>query len=313
MIKVASSPAQDLRIALHINLLATASWESLPNPASTCPTIIRPIATATAPKMQLSSASSLADFTARLSSSGPTGAADARAAIASAVSSSAKTLDLSQMSLTSADLTTLLLPHTLPHVTTLNLFLNDITHLPGGLGASLPSLARLLVGANPLASLADDALECMPHLAELDVGFSEALAALPPSIGSCRALRVLHAGNGRVAALPDALVACAALEEIHAYGNCLAALPEGIGRLARLRVLSVGRNQIRELPESIGECAMLEEVHVYENALARFPKSVVKLRRLRVVNADGNLEMQAVPRSVRVGGGAAEVAAFYAR
>lgn len=256
---------------------------------------------------------SLADFTARLEC-GPSGLAGAKAAVAEAASTQSARLDLQQLSLVDSDMAALM-PLLAPlgaHVTELNLFLNDLATLPSGLGAALPRLQRLLAGANPLTRIAGDALTGLSALQELDIGFGEALTAIPGCIGGCSALRLLHAGNCRLGALPDELFACVALEELHVYGNCLAAIPAGVGRLRRLRVLSAGRNQLRELPGALAECAAVEALHVYENALRRFPAGLDRLAALTVVNADNNVDLPAVPREVRVQCSARKVAAFYA-
>jgi Leucine-rich repeat (LRR) protein len=261
--------------------------------------------------MQLSS--SLADFTARLDA-GPSGLADAKSAVAAAAATAAAEVDLQQMGLTDGDLSALLplLASLAAHVTTLNLFLNEVEVLPAGLGAALPHLRKLLVGANPLRSIDGAALAGLTELEELDVGFSEQLTRLPASVGECTALRVLHAGNGRVAELPDELFACRNLEELHVYGNSLAELPRRVGRLTKLRVLSAGRNQLKALPAELAECKSLETLHVYENELRKFPPGIDALPSLRVVNAENNQELPTVPRDIRVECSPAKVAAFYA-
>lgn len=256
---------------------------------------------------------SLADFTARLES-GPSGLEDAKAAVAAAAAAQSARLDLSQLSLRDEDMAALmpLLPPLAPHVTELNLFLNDLTVLPAGLGAALPRLESLLAGANPLVSIAPDALSGLSSLTELDIGFGEALTAIPACIGDCSSLRRLHAGNCRLAALPPELFACTALEELHVYGNSLAEVPGGVGGLRRLRVLSAGRNQLKALPAALAECAALEALHVYENELSRLPPGLDALSALKIVNADNNVDLPPVPREVRVQCDARKVAAFYA-
>lgn len=262
--------------------------------------------------MQMSA--SLADFTARLES-GPAGLEDAKAAIETGMTSKTDTLDLSQMCLVDEDIVALLpLLHKLgPHVTSLNLFLNELTNLPAGLGAALPKLKSLLVGANPLKTISDDAFEGMPNLEIVDVGFSEELRGLPASIGLCVSLKILYAGNGRLASLPTELFNCSNLEELHAYGNALANVPVSIGQLTKLQLLSVGRNQIRALPSELAQCSALRALYVYENELNAFPPGLEKLPKLRVVNAENNLSLPPVPREIRLECSPQQVAAFYAK
>lgn len=261
----------------------------------------------------MQASASLADFTVRLES-GPSGLEDAKAAVAAAADAQSARLDLSQLSLCDSDMSALLplLPPLASHVTELDLFLNDLCVLPSGLGAALPRLEKLLVGANPLVSIAPDALSGLTGLTELDIGFGEALTAIPACIGGCGALRRLYAGNCRLGALPAELFACTALEELHVYGNSLAAIPDGVGSLRRLRVLSAGRNQLKVLPAALAECAALEALHVYENELARLPAGLDALAALKVVNADNNVDLPPVPRDVRVQCDARKIAAFYA-
>lgn len=260
--------------------------------------------------MQMST--SLADCTARLEA-GPSGLKDAKEAVALAAKSQAETLDLQQLSLTDEDISALvpLLKPLGAHVTELNLFLNDIASLPSGLGAALPRLQRLLVGANPLTSIAADALSGLTVLEELDIGFGEELCAVPACIGECTALRLLFAGNCRIESLPKELFSCTNLEELHVYGNSLAEISVGVGKLGKLRVLSAGRNQLKSLPAVLAECKALEALHVYENELSRFPGGLETLPGLKIVNADNNVDLPPVPRDVRVQCSAQKVAAFY--
>jgi internalin A len=260
--------------------------------------------------MQMSA--SLAEFTARLES-GPSGLQDAKAAVSAAAASESAVLDLQQMHLTDADLAALI-PSLAPlaqHVRDLNLFLNALTVLPAGVAAALPGLERLRAGANALSCIDDAAFSGLSSLVELDVGFSERLETLPGSIGDCKALRVLHAGNGRIATLPSELFGCASLEELHLYGNSLAELPASIGKLRNLRVLSVGRNQLASLPSELALCTKLTTLHVYENNLSRFPASFANLPSLKIINAENNMDLLPVPREVRLQCSAPAVAAFY--
>lgn len=262
--------------------------------------------------MQMST--SLADFTTRLEA-GPSGLHDARRAVEAVSIGKNDVLDLSQMSLSDEDLDALLprLPPLGSHVTSLNLFLNDITTLPDGLGSALPNLKSLLVGANPLKSISDNAFDGLESVEVLDVGFSEELVDLPPSLGSCRSLKVLLAGNGRLSSLPCELFSCSNLEELHIYGNSLAEIPGAIGKLSKLQVLSAGRNQIRSLPQELSQCSALQALHIYENELTSLPAGIEKLSGLRVLNADNNLGLPPVPRDVRLRCSPQQIAAFYAK
>lgn len=223
------------------------------------------------------------------------------------------TLDLSQLGLADADLAALwpAVAPLAPRLTTLNLFLNELTLLPACV-AGCSRLERLLVGANPLGALAPGCLAGLTALTFLDVGYSDTLPAFPAETGiaSCTALTVLRAGNGRLAALPDDLWALPALTEVHAYGNCLTALGDAVGSAARLAVLNVGRNGLTALPDRIGECGALEVLAAYENALTGLPRSVAALPRLRVLNVDFNQGLPPLPPAVRRAADAKVLALF---
>ncbi|GAB0494869.1 hypothetical protein MMPV_006166 [Pyropia vietnamensis] len=223
------------------------------------------------------------------------------------------TLDLSQLGLSDADLATLwpLVAPLAPRLTTLNLFFNELTLLPACV-AECSRLERLLVGANPLTTLAPGCLAGLTALTFLDVGYSDALTTFPAEtgIGSCTALTILRAGNGRLSALPDDLWALPALTEVHAYGNCLTSLGDAIGAARRLTVLNVGRNGLTSLPSRLGECGALQVLAAYENALTGIPRSVAALPRLRVLNVDFNQGLPPPPPAVRRAADAKVLALF---
>jgi len=222
-------------------------------------------------------------------------------------------LDLSQLGLTDGDVAALW-PEVAPlaaRLTTLNLFLNELTVLPSCI-AACTGLERLLVGANPLTALAPGCLAGLARLTVLDVGYSDALADLTAASGlpDCTALSVLRAGNGRLPSLPDALWALPALTEVHAYGNCLTEVAPAVGGAARLTVLNVGRNSLTALPDALGGCVALEVLHAYENVLTALPGSVADLPRLRVLNVDFNQALPPPPEAVRRAADAKVLARF---
>lgn len=258
--------------------------------------------------------SSLADLTAKLNA-GPSGLADAKAVVEAAKASQSDLLDLQQLKLSDEDLSEILplLPELGSHVISLNLFLNELTRFPAAVAKALPNLRVIHFGANPLQSFDDGALVGLTVLEELDVGFSECLGALPPSIGECKALRKLYAGNGRLRSLPLDLFACSSLEELHLYGNDLSELPAAVGNLKRLRVLNIGRNQISRLPDELASCTSLETLHAYENSLSSLPLYIDKLPALKVINVENNPQLPPLPQDIKRSADAHGIAKFYAR
>ena len=93
------------------------------------------------------------------------------------------------------------------------------------------------------------------------------LAALPTSIASLRALRLLDANDNLISMLPEELCECASLETLLLYRNRLSKLPAGIHKLQRLKVLNLFNNQIFKLPDALGQCEQLEEVNCAANKL----------------------------------------------
>lgn len=168
------------------------------------------------------------------------------------------------------------------------------------------------MGCNPLDKISIELLPGLPKLSVLDIGFSEILSELPDAFHKSNCLRILKAGNGRLASLPPSLFKCAKLEELYLYGNSLKEIGEQLGDLKRLRILNVGRNQLAKLPESIGELIELETLHVYENCLSVLPSGVRRLEKLQTINVLSNADLPVPPREVRCRADAKATASFLA-
>lgn len=184
-----------------------------------------------------------------------------------------------------------------------------ISVLPASLNA-LSGLEVLLAGCNPLEEISPELFPGLPKLTVLDIGFSETLAELPDAFHKLTSLRILKAGNGRLASLPSSLFKCAKIEELYLYGNSLKEIGEGLGELKCLRVLNVGRNQLSRLPENLGKLSALETLHVYENCLSSLPPTVQSLEKLQTLNVLSNEGLPIPPREIRCLADVKAVAAF---
>lgn len=239
------------------------------------------------------------------------GVQGATAAIDACAAQRSDLLDLQQLRLTNEQLDELApkLREVASHVTKLNLFLNEITHISASLGV-LSNVTELLAGANPLIDVSPDLLRCMPSLEVLDIGFSDSLTTLPDAFDATPKLRVLRAGNNLIEQVPATLYTCANLDELQLYGNCLKTLHSDIGKLTRLRLLNVGRNQLSQLPATLAECRNLQCLRVYENCISSLPPGISDIATLTELGVAGNQSLPPLPLHVRSAACAKTTAAF---
>mmetsp|Transcript_9894 Transcript_9894/g.17830 ORF Transcript_9894/g.17830 Transcript_9894/m.17830 type:complete len:269 (-) Transcript_9894:38-844(-) len=200
-----------------------------------------------------------------------------------------------------------------PKLKCLNLFLNELTHVPKWI-SKLDKLQTLLIGANPLVSIDDQCLNGLNQLEVLDIGFGEKLQSLPEQIGKyVPKLKVLKAGNSRISKIPQSISLLNDLEELYLYGNCISEFPIEICELSSLRVLNLGRNQLTTVPEQIESLQKsLQELQLYDNDIHKFPKSIANLKLLKVLNVNHNARLPIPPRDIHRAGIQATLS-FYAQ
>lgn len=173
----------------------------------------------------------------------PPNALEEALAAAVAASSARGAAQLTELDLSSCGL------HELPaHVATLAPSLQRLT-LKNNRLASLPldvlgrmRLQGLDLEGNCVAALGEGDLARLPALRQLNLS-ANGLAALPASIGDCRALEGLTAANNPMTALPDSLGDCPALTQLDVSGCRLLSLPASLARTRSLQRLfaQVGR------------------------------------------------------------------------
>eukprot|EP00928_Gymnodinium_smaydae_P024048 TRINITY_DN19599_c0_g1_i1.p1 TRINITY_DN19599_c0_g1~~TRINITY_DN19599_c0_g1_i1.p1 ORF type:complete len:452 (-),score=30.88 TRINITY_DN19599_c0_g1_i1:212-1567(-) len=114
------------------------------------------------------------------------------------------------------------------------------------------------------------------------------LEEIPPDIGFLTTLRVLEVASNKLSSLPPEIVGCSSLEELLLPSNVLTSLPSEIGRLRNLRMLNVAENRLTVLPPEIGELSALHTLDVYGNRLTLLPIQLDRLRNLTYLDAAMN-------------------------
>ncbi|XP_013415104.1 malignant fibrous histiocytoma-amplified sequence 1 homolog [Lingula anatina] len=137
---------------------------------------------------------------------------------------------------------------------------------------------------------------------------------LPPSIGKCQNVRVLHLGYGvygisipeeiqnltrlyklhlpkaQVESLPDALFNIAALEDVNLENNRLTDIPDSIQNLPKLKYLNITNNKLTSFPVQLCSLSSLESLHLGSNKLHGIPKEIKNLKNLgRISLSNANL------------------------
>ncbi|XP_013391845.1 malignant fibrous histiocytoma-amplified sequence 1 homolog [Lingula anatina] len=137
---------------------------------------------------------------------------------------------------------------------------------------------------------------------------------LPPSIGKCQNVRLLHLGYGvygisipeeiqnltrlyklhlpkaQLESLPDALFNIAALEDVNLENNRLTDIPDSIQNLPKLKYLNISNNQLTSFPVQLCSLSSLESLHLGSNKLHGIPKEIKNLKNLgRISLSNANL------------------------
>jgi len=196
------------------------------------------------------------------------GAAEAKSRIEVALKSSARSLDLSDLSLTT-------LPPEIGSLTTLrtlDLHGNYVTSLPPEIG-SLTALGTLDLSQNQLTSLPPE-IGSLTAL-EILVLFDNQLTTLPSEIASLTALRALDLDGNQLTSLPPEIGSLTALVTLDLDGNRLTTLPAVIGSLTALQLLYLAGNQLTTLPREMGSLTALRTLHLHGNEALGIPKEVL--------------------------------------
>ncbi|MDN3565933.1 leucine-rich repeat-containing protein kinase family protein [Paeniroseomonas aquatica] len=114
-----------------------------------------------------------------------------------------------------------------------------------------------------------------------------ALAALPPSFGRLRRLRVFFGSGNRFGRLPPVLGDCLALSQLGCRGSALAEVPAEALPPA-LRWLTLTDNHLASLPAALGERPALQKLMLSGNRLDRLPEGLAGAGRLELLRIAAN-------------------------
>ena len=150
----------------------------------------------------------------------------------------------------------------LQSTTSLNLFRNNLSHIPHSVG-TLTALTSLYLSDNQLTSL-------------------------PREIGNLKALRVLDLGCNQLTSLPLEIGNFTALTILNLCNNQLTFLPREVGRLRSLTVLGLGNNLLTSLPCEIGNLTTIAFLDLSKNKIRALPREIGSLRSLTFFNLKCN-------------------------
>lgn len=204
----------------------------------------------------------------------------------------------------------------LASLTTLLFQENQVGSLDPDLFARLSSLRVLNASNNRIAGPVEhEVLAGLRFLEELDLGWNE-ITALPASLASCTALRVLRLGHNRIRRLPDLrplglhleVLSIAALplggrsvlqffrhfpflRELYMQSVGLEAIPLKLlePSVKRLVVLNLRGNRLEEIPGQLVQGLLsLQTLDLGDNFLKTLPSEIGDLTRLRRLLLGGN-------------------------
>lgn len=239
---------------------------------------------------------------------------EAQARIAQAARKRSKSLNLSELGLTSvppeigqlANLNTLHLNDNqltnlppeigqLANLTTLYLYGNQLTTLLPEIG-QLANLTVLYISRNQLTSI-PTAIGELSKLTELSV-FQNKLTNLPPEVGQLANLAELDLTNNKLTSLPPEIGQLANLQSLYLHINQLTSLPPEIGKQANLSFLGLVRNELTQLPAEIGQLANLKFLYLNSNNLTRLPWEIGQLGKLTTLFLS-DCQLKSLPESLR--------------
>jgi len=199
---------------------------------------------------------------------------EAKRRISHAARTSAKSLDLSYLGLTSLpeDIFTSL--HGLQE---LNISCNKITSLPEKIFDSLISLQKLNILGNKLTSLPEKIFASLTNLQELCI-YNNQLASLPENIYfPLISLQILDISSNRLTSLSENIFApLDNLRQLYISKNQLISLSEKIfAPLANLQLLFMHNNGVSSLPENIfASLINLQELDIHNNNLTSLSEKI---------------------------------------
>jgi internalin A len=218
------------------------------------------------------------------------GLSEAFRRIQQATSSKARSIDLSNLGLTTVPEAV----RQLDNLRTLDLSGNQITAIPEAL-RQLANLLELYLGNNQITAIP----EAVGHLANLQtLSLSgNQITAIPEALGKLANLQTLDLFSNQITAIPEALGKLANLQTLDLFSNQITAIPEALGHLANLRVLDLAINQITAIPEALGQLANLQSLYLFNNQITVIPKALGQLANLQSLYLNNN-QITAIPETL---------------
>ena len=171
---------------------------------------------------------------------------------------------------------------------TIDLHGNRLSSLPLGI-RRLNHLTTLNLFRNQLTGDEVDLISQVPALRELRLGENAIKGPFPDSVGNMKALEILDIHNNGITVIPELISRCSRLASLDVSDNKLSTLP--IDALAELPLgeLKAAQNKLggRLFPPKT-HLAMLRVLDVEENALIEIAGSEVDLPNLHTLNVSNN-------------------------
>jgi Leucine-rich repeat (LRR) protein len=163
----------------------------------------------------------------------------------------------------------------------LNVGLNQLSNVPKWLG-NLKSLKKLCLGGNKSLSKAEEWVEFLPSIIELNL-YDNDIELLSESFGALDSLEVLILPNNQISTLPDSFQKLISLKKLDLSWNNILDLPDWIDSFTSLEELNLRGNNLSELPKSIYSLPLLKVLNVTLNKNIIYPPKDLKKKGLQII------------------------------
>lgn len=196
----------------------------------------------------------------------------------------------------------------LPHIESLSLENNHLTHLPESI-TTLSNLKELLLAYNKLEYLPErfgflyslekfqinnNCLQRLPitfaalnKIKRLDFECNQ-LVVLPENLDQLLSCHTLNVNKNKLNRLPKCLSKMPNLTSLSACWNEISYIPSDMCSSKTLKILRLSRNFITRIPEKIGDLSRLEDLTLDFNQLVKLPLTFWKLKHLKNLRLEGN-------------------------